>query len=126
MLWTCSLLDDTWTHIVPRELLRSTMWDHLMPTLGLTIKIRVVATPQMLRFTAAAGNAFTIFLAGCAFTITTLPNKVFSPAFVAGFVRVLKRHSPGTVNTPVFLTSLDPTLTKESSSVQHTFCLRLN
>merc|ERR1712083_1188139 len=85
-----------------------------------------VTTPQMLRFTAAAGKALTIFLAGCALTITTLPNIVFSPAFVAGFVRALKRHSPGTANTPVFFTSFEATLTRESSNVEQIFCFRLN
>merc|ERR1712083_905356 len=60
---------------------------------------------QMLAFKAAAGNAFTIFLAGFAFTMTTLPNTSRFPAFVAGFVRVLSLHKPGRAKTPVFFTS---------------------
>merc|ERR1719382_462289 len=52
-----------------------------------------------------AGNAFTIFLAGFAFTITTLPKISLLPAFVAGFVLVLRRHKPGRAKTPLFFTS---------------------
>merc|ERR1740120_276605 len=62
-------------------------------------------TFQMLAFNAATGNAFTIFLAGFAFTMTTFPNTSRFPALVAGFVRIFKRAKPGTVNTPVFFTS---------------------
>merc|ERR1712084_132934 len=69
---------------------------------------------QTLAFNAATGNAFTIFLAGFAFTMTTFPNTSRFPAFVAGFVRIFKRANPGTVNTPVFFTS--SVATRASSS----------
>merc|ERR1719188_473061 len=58
----------------------------------------------MLFFRAATGYAFTIFRAGLAFTITTLPKTSFLPPFVAGFTRVFNLHKPGRANTPVFLT----------------------
>merc|ERR1712050_781923 len=55
---------------------------------------------------AFAGNAFTTFFAGFAFTITTLPKISLLPAFVAGFVLVFRRHKPGRAKTPVFFTSV--------------------
>merc|ERR1712054_88098 len=63
------------------------------------------ATPQMAFFNAAAGKAFTIFLAGFALTTTTFPKTSLFPAFVAGFMRVLILHSPGTVKMPLLFTS---------------------
>merc|ERR1712084_69312 len=69
---------------------------------------------QTLAFSAATGNALTIFLAGFALTMTTLPKTSRFPAFVAGFVRIFKRAKPGTVNTPVFSTSC--VATRASSS----------
>merc|ERR1740121_1311834 len=54
---------------------------------------------QMLALRAATGNAFTIFFAGLALTMVILPN------LVAGFIRVLMRHRPGTVKMPDFFTS---------------------
>jgi hypothetical protein len=63
----------------------------------------------MLAFKAATGKAFTIFLAGFAFTIVTFPKISLFPALVAGFVRVLSLHTPGIVNTPVAFTSLAAT-----------------
>merc|ERR1719150_779672 len=60
---------------------------------------------QMLAFKAATGNALTIFRAGFAFTMTTLPKTSLFPAFVAGFVRIFNRAKPGTVKTPVFFDS---------------------
>merc|ERR1719145_554825 len=47
----------------------------------------------------------TIVLAGFALTFTSLPNTFLTPAFVAGFVRVLIRHKPCNVKMPVFFTS---------------------
>merc|ERR1712003_593054 len=68
--------------------------------------------PQILFFmlqnsflSAATGKALTIVRAGLALTTTTLPNTSLLPAFVAGFVRSLNLHKPGTQNTPVFLVS---------------------
>merc|ERR1711948_190624 len=52
---------------------------------------------QTLSLRAFTGYAFTIFRAGLAFTITILPKTSRLPAFVAGFVRVLILHKPGTV-----------------------------
>merc|ERR1719382_1335947 len=52
------------------------------------------------------GKALTIFLAGLALTIITLPKTSRLPALVAGFMRVLIRHKPGSVKMPVFATSL--------------------
>merc|ERR1719310_1364479 len=60
---------------------------------------------QILAFKAATGYAFTIFLAGFALTITTLPNTSRFPAFVAGLGRVFSLHKPGSAKTPVFFTS---------------------
>merc|ERR1712048_42224 len=62
-------------------------------------------TAQTLSLRAFTGYAFTIFRAGFAFTITTLPKTSRSPAFVAGFVRVLILHKPGTVKIPLLDTS---------------------
>merc|ERR1719277_1677543 len=62
--------------------------------------------PHKLSLMVLAGNAFTTFFAGFAFTITTLPKISLLPAFVAGFVLVLRRHKPGREKTPVFFTSV--------------------
>merc|ERR1712176_1383149 len=75
---------------------------------------------QMLFFRAAAGKAFTIFRAGFAFTITTLPNTSLLPAFVAGFVRVFNLHNPGMENKPVFPTSFVAISAKLSMNFEHT------
>merc|ERR1719453_68277 len=60
---------------------------------------------QTLAFRAATGKAFTIFFAGLAFTMTTLPKTSLLPAFVAGFIRVLILHKPGSVKMPLLTTS---------------------
>merc|ERR1719420_2421500 len=60
---------------------------------------------QMLFFRAATQYAFTIFMAGRAFTLIVLPKAVVVPAFLAGLTLVLSMHSPGRVNFPVFFTS---------------------
>merc|ERR1712186_39003 len=75
---------------------------------------------QMLFFRAANGNAFTIFRAGLAFTITTLPKISFLPAFVAGFVRVFSLNKPGMANTPVLVTSCVAISAKLPMSFAHT------
>merc|ERR1719422_2044925 len=64
-----------------------------------------LAGVQMLALRAATGNAFTIFLAGLALTMVILPKISLLPALVAGFMRVLMRHRPGTVKMPDFFTS---------------------
>merc|ERR1712060_375000 len=70
---------------------------------------------QMLFFSAATGKALTIFLAGFAFTTTTLPNISRLPAFVAGFVLTFNMARPGTVNLPVDLTSFVATAARLAS-----------
>merc|ERR1719420_2595804 len=75
---------------------------------------------QMLFFRAAAGKAFTIFRAGFAFTITTLPKTSLLPAFVAGFVRTFNLHNPGMENNPVFPTSVVAISAKLSMTFAHT------
>merc|ERR1719432_653267 len=60
---------------------------------------------QTLFFRAATGNAFTIFLAGFAFTTHIFPKISLLPALVAGFVRVLILNNPGITKTPVLETS---------------------
>merc|ERR1712050_61641 len=61
-------------------------------------------TVQTACLRAATGKAFTTFFAGLAFTMTTLPKISFLPAFVAGFIRVLILHKPGSVPM-LFLTT---------------------
>merc|ERR1711953_1315333 len=73
-------------------------------------------------FSAATGNAFTTVFAGFAFTLVSLPKIILTPAFVAGFMRVLMRQTPGMVNTPVFFTSLVASATRLSITWEHSFC----
>merc|ERR1719240_349104 len=75
---------------------------------------------QMLFFRAATGYAFTIFRAGLAFTITTLPKTSFLPPLVAGFTLVFNLHKPGRANTPVDPTSFVATSAKLLMSFAHT------
>merc|ERR1719456_1868151 len=79
---------------------------------------------QICFFNAATGNAFTTVFAGLAFTLVSLPNMILTPAFVAGFVRVFKRHRPGTVNTPVFFTSWVAMATTLLITSAQAFCFR--
>merc|ERR1719373_1339885 len=79
-----------------------------------------VSLSQMLAFKAAAGKAFTIFLAGFALTMTTLPNTSRLPALVAGLVRIFSLHSPGIANTPAFFTFVVATSASESNTFAHT------
>merc|ERR1719189_2447919 len=71
---------------------------------------------QMLFLSAATAKALTIFLAGFAFTTTTLPNISLLPAFVAGFVFSFSIVRPGTVNLPADLTSFVPTAARLAST----------
>merc|ERR1719171_1056569 len=75
---------------------------------------------QMLFFRAAAGKAFTIFRAGFAFTITTLPKTSLLPAFVAGFIRIFNLHKPGKEKMPVLPTSFVAISAKLSMNFEHT------
>merc|ERR1719272_22762 len=68
--------------------------------------------------------AFTIVFAGFAFTLVSLPNILLTPAFVAGFERVFKRHRPGVVNTPVFFTSCVAMATTLLITSAQAFCFR--
>merc|ERR1719384_1350559 len=54
----------------------------------------------------------------------SLPNTSFLPAFVAGFVRTLKRANPGTAKMPVFCTSFVATMARVLSKFDAT--LRFN
>merc|ERR1719310_716575 len=86
--------------------------------------LRFCISSQICFFKAATGNAFTTFLAGFAATFVSLPKMFLTPAFVAGFVLVLILHSPGTVNTPVFLTSAQAISTKEARKSEQAFCFK--
>merc|ERR1719213_445181 len=66
----------------------------------------------------------TIVLAGFAFTFTSLPKTLRTPAFVAGFVRVLMRHNPWIVKMPVFFTSFVAMSAMLFKTSEHTFCFR--
>merc|ERR1719323_2335897 len=71
---------------------------------------------QTLFFSAATAKALTTFLAGFAFTTTTLPNISFLPAFVAGFVFNFSIARPGIVNLPADFTSFVPTAARLAST----------
>merc|ERR1712014_431052 len=86
---------------------QSSRWHHWLPA-------------QMLFFRAAAGKALTIFRAGFAFTITTLPKTSLFPAFVAGFVRVFNLNKPGMAKMPVLTTSFVAISAKLSMTFEHT------
>merc|ERR1719465_400715 len=75
-------------------------------------------------FRAETQKAFTIFLAGAAFTLIVLPKASLVPAFLAGFVLVLIMHRPGMVNLPDFLTSAVARLAKLSRICEHCDFLR--
>merc|ERR1719408_806636 len=69
-----------------------------------------------------AGLAFTLVFAGLAFTLVSLPNMILTPAFVAGFVLVLRRQRPGMVKTPFFLTSAVAIATRLLMTSEQAFC----
>merc|ERR1712124_165181 len=77
---------------------------------------------QIWFFNAATAKAFTTVFAGLAATFTSLPNMVLTPAFVAGFTRVLMRQRPGMVKMPFFFTSLVPIVTKLLIILAHAAC----
>merc|ERR1719389_994976 len=61
--------------------------------------------PQNSSLRAFAGKAFTMVLAGFAFTMATLPKISRFPALVAFFLRVLIITRPGMTNLPFFFVS---------------------
>merc|ERR1719197_2086443 len=81
-----------------------------------------VQLTQICFFRAAAGKALTTVLAGFAATFFSSPNIILTPAFVAGFTRVLMRQRPGIVKIPFFFTSLVAMATKLSNTSRQTFC----
>merc|ERR1719301_361368 len=79
---------------------------------------------QMLSFRAFTQYAFTILVAGLAFTLIVLPKAVEVPAFLAGLIFVFSMHSPGMVNFPVFFTSAVASCTKLSTTPATDFLSR--
>merc|ERR550532_2918946 len=79
-------------------------------------KIHTKRQTHTLFLSAATQKALTIFVAGLALIMTTLPKISFLPAFVAGFIRVLIMTKPGMLNLPAFFTSLKATAVKLSST----------
>merc|ERR1711871_758547 len=79
---------------------------------------------QMLFLSAEMQKAFTIFLAGAAFTLMVLPKASLVPAFLAGLILVLIMQRPGMVNLPAFFTSAVARLAKVSRSSEHCFFFR--
>merc|ERR1711988_1032150 len=79
---------------------------------------------QMLFFNAETQNAFTIFLAGAAFTLISLPKATLVPAFLAGFILVLIMQRPGMVNLPAFFTSAVASAANSPSTFVHSDFLR--
>merc|ERR1719195_2359200 len=73
----------------------------------------------MLFFRALTGKAFTMVLAGFAFTICILPKISRFPALVAGLTRVLILQRPGMVKTPAFFTWAVAIVAKLSRSLVH-------
>merc|ERR1719261_883737 len=63
------------------------------------------APSQICALSAATGKALTTVLAGLAFTFTSWPKAILTPALVAGFTRVLILQRPGMVKMPAFFTS---------------------
>merc|ERR1719326_2763003 len=60
--------------------------------------------------------------AGFALTLVSFPNIILTPAFVAGFVLVFRRQSPGMVNTPFFFTSAVAIATRLLITSEQAFC----
>merc|ERR1711871_1109856 len=79
---------------------------------------------QMLFFSAEMQKAFTIFLAGAAFTLMVLPKASLVPAFLARLTLVLIMQRPGMVNLPDFFTSAVARLAKLSRRSKHSFLFR--
>merc|ERR1711904_545054 len=85
---------------------------------------RDAGAPQMEALSAATGKALTTVLAGFALTLTSLPNMTFTPALVAGFVRVLMRHNPGTVKMPVFFPSFEAMSTRLVNTLEQSLVFK--
>merc|ERR1719486_385829 len=81
------------------------------------------AASQICCLSAATGKAFTMVLAGFAFTLISWPKAILFPALVAGFLRVLILQRLGIVKMPVFFTSVVARVAKLSRSSEHTLVL---
>merc|ERR1719359_1818937 len=79
------------------------------------------AASQICCLSAATGKAFTMVLAGFAFTLISWPKAILFPALVAGFLRVFILQRLGTVKMPVFFTSVVARVAKLSRRAEHTF-----
>merc|ERR1719378_177952 len=66
------------------------------------------------------GKAFTMVFAGLALTMTSFPNAILLPAFVAGFTRVLILKRPGSVNFPIDFTCSAAMPARFSTTCLHT------
>merc|ERR1719217_1643722 len=73
--------------------------------------------PQTHDFKAFTANAFTTVCAAFAFTLTSLPNAMRLPAFLAGLCLVLIMQMPGIVNLPVPLVSFSASSAKASKTL---------
>merc|ERR1719265_1649475 len=78
------------------------------------------ASSQICSLSAATGNAFTMVLAGFAFTLISWPKAILLPALVAGFLRVLILQRPGIVKMPDFFTSVVPISARLASALPAT------
>merc|ERR1711990_331265 len=85
-------------------------------SLGCPQQASMPATTQICDLSAATGKAFTMVLAGFAFTLISWPNAIRTPALVAGFTRVLILQRPGIVKMPFFFTSVVARVAKLSRS----------
>merc|ERR1719379_2113970 len=75
---------------------------------------------QMLFLIAETGKALTTVFAGFALTMTSFPNAILLPAFVAGFTRVLILNKPGSVNLPIDFTCSVAMPARFSTTCLHT------
>merc|ERR1711988_1473776 len=73
--------------------------------------------PQTHDFKAFTAKAFTTVCAAFAFTLTSLPNAMRLPAFLAGLCLVLIMQMPGIVNLPVPLVSFSASSAKASKTL---------
>merc|ERR1711977_704346 len=81
------------------------------------------ASSQICCLSAATGKAFTMVLAGFAFTLISWPKAILFPALVAGFLRVLILQRLGIVKMPFFFTSVVARVAKLSRIPEHTLVL---
>merc|ERR1712232_1533088 len=74
-------------------------------------------THQTTDFRAFTAKHFTTVRAGFALTLTSLPNTLRLPAFVAGLCLVFTMHTPGITNLPVPFTSFAATSARASNAL---------